>query len=179
MQILLKIGYYAIVAVIVAIALLLIVSMFPITGNIRLKVVLSGSMEPAIPVGALVVIKPSSNYQSGDIITFGKDTKTDIPTTHRVVDVRTVSGNYVYMTKGDANEEADRREVQESEVIGKVAFHVPYLGHVIEFAKRPIGFVILVIIPAGLIVIDEIRTIVGEIRKRRTRAAQSNQGDSM
>ena len=159
--------YGIIVAVIIAIAGLLIVSMFPIAGNYEAKIVLSGSMEPAIGVGSVVIIKPEDKYEIGDIITFGKDTKNDIPTTHRIVEMRAIGGKILYKTKGDANSSDDAREVGESEVIGKVLFSIPYLGYLLDFAKKPIGFVLLIVIPAGIIIIDELGKIWRELQKMR------------
>jgi hypothetical protein len=40
---------------------------------------------------------------------------------------------------------------------------VPYLGYILDFAKKPIGFVLLVGVPAGLIIIDEIIKIFHEV----------------
>jgi len=167
--------YYLVFAGIIAIALLLVVSLFPVPGNIEVKVVLSGSMEPAIQVGSIVVIKAEENYEIGDIITFGKDTRDSIPTTHRIHEMRAQAGEIFYQTKGDANEDPDVREIGENEIIGKVTFSIPYLGFVIDFAKRPIGFMLLVVIPAGLIAIDEIRKIWMEIRRIRRQKKTSEE----
>ena len=94
MKKLFKIIYYLLITAIIAVALLLTVSIFPIPGNYDVKVVLSGSMEPAIRVGSIIVIKPTDVYGTGDIITYGKDTKTEVPTTHRIIDSRVESGKY-------------------------------------------------------------------------------------
>ncbi len=159
--------YYALIAGIIAIAVLLVASMFPIPGNYEVKIVLSGSMEPAIKTGSIVVIKPKDSYQVDDIITFGKDTKTDIPTTHRIISDRVQSGMFVYTTKGDANEDTDTKEVFESKVVGKVILSVPYVGYLLDFAKKPVGFVLLIVVPAAVVVIDEVGSIWKEIKKGR------------
>lgn len=156
-------------AIIIFIVLLLVVSMFPIKGNIQIKIVQSGSMEPAIKTGSIVVIKPSANYAEGDVVTFGKDTKTEVPTTHRVVATRAVDGEMLYTTKGDANEDADVREVRAGEIHGKVVANVPYLGFIIDFARKPAGFVVFIVIPALMIIYDEVVKIVREIKKMRTK----------
>ena len=65
-----KILYGIIGALVAFAALALIVSALPIPGNYQFLVVRSGSMEPAIKQGAVVVVKPSNAYQIGDIITF-------------------------------------------------------------------------------------------------------------
>jgi signal peptidase len=169
MQKTLKIGYGIFVAVIIAFALLLVFSMFPIAGNYKVKIVMSGSMEPAIKTGSIVVIKPESTYAVGDVITFGKDTKKDIPTSHRIIAMRTQEGQYVYQVKGDANKGVDMKEVIQEEVIGKVLFTAPYVGYLLDFAKKPIGFVLLIVVPAAVIVFDEVQTIWMEAKKMRAK----------
>jgi len=104
--------YYIFIAFIVVVTLSLIVSIFPLTGNIKFMVVQSGSMEPAIHTGSVVMIKPASDYKIGDVITFGEVSKTKAPITHRIYDIKVVDGNPVYITKGDANNAPDAREVQ-------------------------------------------------------------------
>jgi len=163
----LKIGYYIFIAIIVGIAVLLAVSLFPISGNYKVKVVLSGSMDPAIKKGSIVVIKPVDLYKIDDVITFGKDTRTDIPITHRIVESHAVNGKMLYKTKGDANNDVDLEEVRESKVIGKVLFSVPYLGYLIDFAKKPIGFFFLIAVPLVIIIFDEAKKIRVEIKKMR------------
>src|SRR3989338_8466885 len=127
MNTLYNIGYFALVGAVLALGLLLVVSMVPVPGNIEVKIVQSGSMEPAIKTGALVVIKPSDEYRVDDVIMFGEDTKTKVPTTHRIVADEVRSGVFYYTTKGDANEDPDPQQVPQSEVIGKVLFSIPYL----------------------------------------------------
>jgi len=161
------IGYFAFVAIVVFIALILLGGILPIPGKLEIKIVQSGSMEPTIKTGALVVIKPESSYKVGDIITFGKDTKTEVPTTHRIIGDKVIDGVLIYTTKGDANEDKDTREVRKDEIIGKTIFSVPYLGYIMDFAKKPLGFILLVGLPALYIVYDEVAKIVAEVKKLR------------
>ena len=165
MKSLFKIGYGIFVAAIVLLGSLLLVSIIPVPGNIEVKIVQSGSMEPAIKTGALVVIKPSDEYRVDDVIMFGEDTKTKVPTTHRIVADEVRSGVFYYTTKGDANEDPDPQQVKQSEVIGKVLFSIPYLGYVLDFAKKPLGFALLIGVPATLVVFDEVANILRETRK--------------
>ena len=161
----LKIIQNIVTVVIVIIGLFLILTLFPIKGNYQVKVVLSGSMEPAIHTGSVVIIKPSSQYKIGDIVIFGKDTKTDIPTTHRIISSRAVEGVMLFTTKGDANEDADSREIRQSEIHGKILFNVPYMGYVVDFVRKPLGMIVVIVIPAFIIIYDEIRKIVKEMKK--------------
>ena len=163
----LKIIYYAFIAFIVSIALLLIVSVFPITGNYKLFIVQSGSMEPAIKTGSIVMVKPEKDYKIGDVITFGPYTKAKAPTSHRIYDIKVIEGKPYYITKGDANNAPDQREVPKREVIGKVLFSIPYLGYAVDFAKKPIGFALIIILPATIIILDEIKKVFEEVKKMR------------
>lgn len=163
------IGYAIFVAIVIFVAVVILASVLPIPGKLELKIVQSGSMEPTIKTGSLVVIKPADSYKVGDIITFGKDTKTEVPTTHRIVADRVESGVMIYSTKGDANEDKDTREVRQNEIIGKTLFSVPYLGYIMDFAKQPLGFILLIGLPALYIIYDEVVKIVIEIKKIRSK----------
>ena len=140
-------------------------STLPIKGNYEIKIVLSGSMEPAIKVGSIVIIKPADTYEIGDIITFGKDDRDNVPTTHRIVEMRVIEGELRFMTKGDANDDSDFREVTENQIIGKVLLDIPWLGFLLDTAKKPLGFAILIGIPALAIVADEVKKIWKEVKK--------------
>ena len=161
-----KIIYSALIAFIVLIAVLLIVSILPITGNFKVMTVISGSMEPAIKTGSVVVVKPVSDYNIGDVITFGPYSKTKAPTSHRIFDIKVVNGQPVYITKGDVNNAPDTREIKKSDILGKVLFSAPYLGYAVDFAKKPLGFALIIIVPAAVIIFDEAKKIIYEVKKK-------------
>ncbi|MBT9168992.1 MAG: Signal peptidase I W [Syntrophomonadaceae bacterium] len=165
-----KIIYSILVAFIVLITVLLIVSVFPIAGNYKIMVVQSGSMAPAIKMGSIVVVKPADEYKIGDVITFGPYSRTKAPTTHRIFDIKVVNGEPVYITKGDANNAPDQREITKRDVLGRVLLSVPYLGFAVDFVKKPIGFALIIIVPAAIIIFDEMKKIYGEIRKKKEKA---------
>lgn len=165
MKIISTIFYTVFIAMIVGIAGLLLGTMLPIPGNIEMKIVKSGSMEPNIPTGSLVIVKPQSDYFVNDVITFGADTQTEVPTTHRITAKTGNAGAIVFETKGDANEEADPQPVARREVIGKVIFNLPYAGFVLDFARQPLGFALLIAIPAALVILQELLTIFHETRR--------------
>ena len=91
-------------------------------------VVVSGSMEPEIPVGSLVYVEAiePEDVQVEDVIAFygGRDANAII--THRVVENRVVMGEFI--TKGDANQENDLNPVNYHELIGRVEWSVPEVG---------------------------------------------------
>lgn len=154
-------------AVVILVIALLFLSRFTFTDKFRVLIVKSGSMEPAIHTGAVVAVLKTDNYKPGDVITFGEISRNRIPTTHRIVEMQNDNGGVTYITKGDANESPDIEPVKAEKVLGKVLFSVPYFGYVIDFAKRPWGFAIVVGLPAMIIIIDEIMNIINELKKRK------------
>lgn len=94
--------------------------------GIKPMVVLSGSMEPAYPVGSLLYVNENHTnpIQVGNVITFYLDEKTLV--THRVMAIDQV--NKTYTTKGDANQVVDASPVAFSNVLGKPVVDIPKLG---------------------------------------------------
>lgn len=176
-KILIKSGYYVLILGVASIGLLLLATMIPIPGNFKAKIVKSGSMEPAIKTGGIVLIKHSTSYVVGDVITFGPDTKTQIPTTHRILKIEGEGVTRLFTTKGDANDAADPVPVRPNDIDGKVFFSAPYVGYVLDFARKPIGFILLVGIPATLIIFDEILKIWRELRRIRRDKNRGGGGD--
>jgi signal peptidase I len=164
---LIKIPYYLLVFGVMAIGLLILATLMPIPGNFKVKIVKSGSMEPAIRTGGLVFIRPAASYGVGDVITFGKDTKTQVPTTHRIVEESGSGSSKVFTTKGDANDAVDPSTTRLADVEGKVIFSVPYAGFILDFAKKPLGFILIVGIPALMVIFDELVKIWKEVQKLR------------
>lgn len=175
----LKYLYYVLIGFLVLIALLLIISVFPITGNIKFLTVLSGSMEPTIKTGSVVVVKPFSYYKIGDVITFGPYSKTQTPTTHRIQDIKVVGGSPVYITKGDANDTPDTKEIAQKDIVGKVLFSVPFVGYAVNFAKQPVGFVLIIVVPAIIIIYDELRKVWKELLNLKNKKKDKQQDEEI
>jgi len=153
--------------VVIGLAAIIIFSFFyrptVLGGNTRYEPVLSGSMEPTLPVGSLVIISPvdPDSLKVGDIICYRFSESVLI--THRIVYV-TPEG---FETRGDANEEIDSKIVDKSQVVGSVAFSVPFIGYLGVLMKTPVGFLMLLIVPAIIVIGYEVRSIVIEIGKKR------------
>lgn len=173
----LKILYYIVFSFLILVALIVVASAFPIQGNIQIKVVQSGSMEPNISTGSVVLIKPASSYKIGDVITFEGNFKDargkKIPVSHRIVEMKIERGNPTYITKGDANEERDSKEVLQSQVIGKVYLAVPYLGYAVETARTRYGFLAIIIVPAFIVIGDQGIKVYKEVKKMKKHNANN------
>lgn len=131
-------------------------------GRYKLMVVLSGSMEPAIKMGSIVVIKPEKNYIKKDIITYQDLAKSKTTITHRVFEA---SGS-AYITKGDANKIPDTTKIFPKQIIGKVIFVIPYLGYPVSFTKTLPGLILVIVIPATIIVYQELVNLKNDIFKK-------------
>jgi len=95
-------------------------------------VITSGSMTGTYDRGSLVFdrVVPTSALRVGDVITFRPPGQAGL-VTHRIVSVRTVRGERVLRTKGDANRVADPWDpfVLRGDQQARVAFHIPYVGY--------------------------------------------------
>ena len=102
--------------------------------------VMSGSMEPKLKVGSIVLVRPvdASTLKPGDIISYM--TATDIVVTHRIAEVVPDENDpsiIRFITKGDANKTVDGKQVDYRNVIGKVVFTVPLIGYPVNTIQRP------------------------------------------
>ena len=93
--------------------------------HLRVFVVASDSMFPAIKRGDVVFVQKRSDYALREIISFQSLRSSEV-ITHRVVGIINAG---VFTTKGDANSLADRNEVMQGSVIGQVIFTIPLLGY--------------------------------------------------
>ena len=139
------------------------------------SIIMSGSMEPAIPIGSIVVVTSVDPdiVKVGDIIVFQRDNS---KTLHRVIDKIAENTSYCFETKGDANEYPDQRLVQPEEVRESLLLIIPYYGYLLYFAGTPIGFVFMVIVPAAFLIGNEVKKIVQ--LKKEEKNEQKLSGDS-
>ncbi len=152
---------------VVASALIIVLSNRGFSGY-RAFVLQSGSMTPTMPVNSLILTKASSHYQENDVITFytnNSDGNRDpLPTTHRLYKI--VKGNNLgYQTKGDANNTPDPFITPASSVIGKVIFHLPYVGNLSEYIHTRNGLIYVIIIPITILAYQQLINIKNEITK--------------
>lgn len=103
----------------------------PMPFGVGSAVVLSGSMEPELSVGDLLIILQSDAYAVGDVVVFQEGR---ISVVHRIIrmDEDTVT------TKGDANNSEDE-PMDVSRIKGRVVFSVPLIGYAVNLLKTPLG----------------------------------------
>jgi len=163
------IGWLATLAAVLVLLAVIVVFLGPRLSGWNLRVILSGSMEPALPVGSLVFVEPRApeEVQVGDVLTFRSSSDPDQQVTHRVVEIRGEGSALQFETKGDANEALDMHPVPARDVVGTVRWHVPQLGYLVERVATGQGFILLVLIPGAFIISGELWNIVAAVRRER------------
>jgi signal peptidase len=169
-------GYLLLVVVFLAIVVGYTVVTRAISGtNFPLAAVQSPSMEPNIPTGSLIFIQRVDGADvvagpptSGDVLVyFFPDEKISdyfiftvydpTPWSHRATQKTEINGSWYFLTKGDANLYPDQNALKpstwapEDRVIGRVIWHVPYLGYIFLWLRN--GYLIAAIIVILLIII--------------------------
>ena len=138
--------------------------------GIKPFVVTTGSMEPVIYGGDLVIVKTAdpSKLKEKDIISFKEG---DAVITHRIIKLTETDGKPAFVTKGDANNVEDGNPVSYSQVEGLYLFKISKLGRLALYMQEPIGMFVFVGIPlCGFIIYD--------IRRRRLADQKEKSNDS-
>jgi len=117
--------------------------------NLKPFVVVSGSMEPEIPVGSLIYVVKNTSYATGDILTFRMGGEY---VSHRLVKTVTLGNQVYYSTKGDANAVFDEALILPHEVVGRVHAILPALGNLTIFYKSSWGLIVGVTIPLYILI---------------------------
>lgn len=167
------------VGVVVIFAVLLIgVRLF----GIQVYSVISGSMEPEYPVGALIYVKEvkPSEVEVGDVITFVLSNET--PATHRVIAID--KDAQLFYTQGDANyqinEETGEKVYMEdppvhfNNLIGKPVFKIPVLGYIAYYIQHPPGMYIAIAAGAILLILVFLPDLLKSEKKETKKLPDSN-----
>ena len=139
----------------------------------RVDAVLSGSMEPELKTGSLIITRSidAEEIEVGDIITFRSNAADEGMVTHRVIGIGHSSSLY-FETKGDANEDPDPFTVPARSLVGKVTLHISYWGYFTLFLNTPLGFLLAVVIPGSILIALYIVTVWRAIAKNRKQQLQ-------
>lgn len=111
----------------------------PATGH-PVLIIRTGSMTPAIPVGAAVVLDPEpSSLQPGEVVAIRLDDGTIF--THRITRLVSLGGVSYIETQGDRNATVDPALMPLDRVVGRVALTLPAAGYLISWLGSPVGVV--------------------------------------
>lgn len=106
--------------------------------NTAILVVLTGSMEPTIKSGEMIIIKEQTDYNVDDIVTYKEDRNFFV--THRIIN----KYENKYETKGDNNNLIDK-PIDKDQIEGKVIYHSKVCGFFILYLLKPITLIVIII----------------------------------
>ena len=117
MKVLKTLGQVVLFAILIFFILLNILSMNNKSlFGFRIYRVISGSMQPALQIGDVIIIKEANNYAEKDIITYDNGLTT---ITHRI---KSINGDEI-ITEGDANDAPDK-PITRNRILGKYFFRI-------------------------------------------------------
>lgn len=128
----------------------------------RAVAVYSGSMEPALPTGALAIVKPTpaSQVKVGDAITFTDPYVPAKLVTHHIVQIVEQPGRpLAYRTKGDANPAVDPWAIELPGSVGRLAFDASYAGHALVYMRTVEVRTALIGLPGTFLLVRMLRWI--------------------
>lgn len=145
-----------------ALTILLIVGLGMALG-FRALIVRSGSMEPTVSTGDVVVtrlVRPSA-VSKGDIVTFQDPSRAGELVTHRVVKTRRDGDVVSFVTRGDANSGQEEWSVDADGTVGAMAFRIPKAGYLLAWLRTPVVRISLVVGAALILSFLALRRIWG------------------
>lgn len=136
--------------------------------------VLTQSMEPTLPPGTLVVIRPTpvDEIRVGDVITYQMRSGDPAVVSHRVISKTYADGELTFLTKGDNNGAPDPEPVQPLQIRGSIWYSLPLLGwvnNVLNGANRPT----VIAVAAGGLFLYAVGMTIGAGRERLRKGRRS------
>lgn len=103
----------------------------PMPFGVGAALVLSGSMEPELSVGDLLIVGECDEYRVDDVVVYQDG---GMAITHRIVSIT----DDEVVTRGDANN-TDDDPIKYEQIKGKVVLAIPLVGYVVNVIKTPAG----------------------------------------
>jgi signal peptidase len=136
--------------------------------------ILTSSMEPGLPPGTLVIVKPVEpvDIKIGTVITYQLDSGEPAVVTHRVVEIQGPNlpgADPSFITKGDANSAPDAKPVMAVQLRGEVWYSVPLIGWVNNIVNGDLRAVVIPVVAGLLFLYAGWSIVTSRIDKRRRR----------
>jgi signal peptidase len=139
-------------SIVIVVGVIIAVALLSLATGLRLCTVQSGSMEPTIPTYSVCLVTTRVSYDDlsvGDIVVYTRASDGE-QIVHRVVDITDTGA----ITRGDANHFDDGVSVTADNLYARYIAHVPYLGHVYNLVRSPVGATIIAVLVIALIVLN-------------------------
>ncbi len=136
--------------------------------------ILTSSMEPGLPPGTLVIVKPVEpvDVKIGTVITYQLDSGEPAVVTHRVIEIQGPNlpgADPSFITKGDANSAPDAKPVMAVQLRGEVWYSVPLIGWVNNIVNGDLRAVVIPVVAGLLFLYAGWSIVTSRIDKRRRR----------
>jgi signal peptidase I len=138
-------------------------------GQVAYVMVNGTSMEPDFHGGDIALVRKSTSYQVGDVVTY-RDNEMEAYIIHRIVG--TVQDRFIM--KGDNNTWIDGSRPTSDEIVGKLWFRIPQLGVVLKWMQVPIHAALIVVLLGGLLMFSSF--LENRAKKKRTKRVQNSIG---
>ena len=156
--------------------------------DVQVFSVISGSMRPDYPVGALIYVKECdpSEVEVGEVITFVLSNET--PATHRVIGIDLEK--QCFYTQGDANYDKEHYEATGEKIftedppvyfknlIGKPVFTIPVLGYVAYYIQHPPGMYVAIAVGAIMLIMVFLPDLLKKDEKKAKELPAETEGEN-
>lgn len=146
-----------------------------------LYTIVSPSMEPNIKVYDVILntrIDDPADIKVGDVITFISTStiSNGMTVTHRVTRIENGPDGLEFATKGDNNITEDTDTAKQANLLGKVVLKIPQLGRLQFFLSTKGGWLLVIIFPALLIIVNDIFKIF-KLNKAKKNLEEAEEND--
>lgn len=137
------------------------VLIFALNTEYPLQTPVSGSMEPTLNIGDLLIVRGVSgasdiyaNPGDGDIIVFPEPNNPGDLIVHRAIAKVQIGETWYFTTKGDNNQSPDPWRISEDDLVGKVIWHIPLLGYIKIYLGTPVGMLISIALLLAIMILE-------------------------
>ena len=153
-----KLASAATIAGYVLAAILVTFSLLSSTGYVKARIVLTGSMQPTINPGDIVLTAPISRVEPkiDDVAAYQARRFDGAPVgvfTHRIIDG---DGKNGWILKGDNNPSPDIQQPKNQDILGVVIFVIPWLGNLLS---KQVLFTVIPLIAGMWFLLDALRKV--------------------
>lgn len=142
-----------------------------VSGSVPLTI-LTQSMEPTLPPGTLIVVRPvdTDDLQVGDVATYQIRSGEPAVITHRITAVASASdGTRSFTFQGDNNAEPDSKAVMPAQIQGEVWYSVPLVGWANQAVNGQARGWIIPAAAVALLAYAAVTILTGAVQARRQR----------
>jgi signal peptidase len=147
----------------------------PAAGGATPLTVLTSSMEPHLPPGTFIVVRPTpvDDIHIGSVVTYQIESGKPEVITHRVVEIRSESnGSVSFITKGDNNDDADPKPVIPEQIKGTLWYSVPLIGYLATAVNGQSRSWLVPVAGVGLLVYAAVMVVSALVARARKRAGR-------